>query len=332
MESNIHRYLVRLTPLGTYFFGGEVTFGDGTTQNYLVHSQLLPQAAALLGVMRYAVLASHGLLETGDHEADAERRKRYPSLIGQTFDMENPSSDGYGIIKRLSPVFIEKKGHLFTPRPADYGCSVRFSDDGHTSFTSAEERPLISIEGDIRYTSEWISEDGATILSKADIFLTEQRVGITRKPGVPDDKSFFKQTVVRLADGCSFCFTVDTSEPLSGLPSIVQLGGDRSLSHLELEPCSDDIVKRFSPLHCEGRLVLLSDAYLPTAAEWQAFDFVWGESVTNRYTANAHKSRRKSLLYHLLSRGSVVYHRDSAALNGLLAENPLNRIGLNIFI
>lgn len=36
-------YLVTLEPLGDYFFGGEVTFGDARTQNYLVRSNELPQ-------------------------------------------------------------------------------------------------------------------------------------------------------------------------------------------------------------------------------------------------------------------------------------------------
>ena len=40
--------MVRLTPLGSYFFGGEITFGEEGKQNYYVKSSQLPQAASLI--------------------------------------------------------------------------------------------------------------------------------------------------------------------------------------------------------------------------------------------------------------------------------------------
>ena len=55
-------YIVRLTPINSYYFGGEITFGEGVAQNYYVKSNYLPQASSLLGVMRYEVLRQNNLL------------------------------------------------------------------------------------------------------------------------------------------------------------------------------------------------------------------------------------------------------------------------------
>lgn len=75
MSDKTYKYIVRLTPVGSYFFGGETTFGDGKNQNYLVRSCILPQVSAVLGVLRYEILRRNNLLETGA-ENDAEKKRK----------------------------------------------------------------------------------------------------------------------------------------------------------------------------------------------------------------------------------------------------------------
>lgn len=79
MSDKTYKYIVRLTPVGSYFFGGETTFGDGKNQNYLVRSCILPQVSAVLGVLRYEILRRNNLLETGA-ENDAEKKKNGLSI------------------------------------------------------------------------------------------------------------------------------------------------------------------------------------------------------------------------------------------------------------
>ena len=62
-------YLVEITPIGSYYFGGENTFNtsdkankEAPTTNYLVRSRIYPQQTALLGLMRYVILLKNEAL------------------------------------------------------------------------------------------------------------------------------------------------------------------------------------------------------------------------------------------------------------------------------
>ena len=91
-------YIVRLTPINSYYFGGEITFGEGVAQNYYVKSNYLPQASSLLGVMRYEVLRQNNLLSYDKTNSQQLEQVKY--LIGERgFNMDDDSS--YGIIQLL---------------------------------------------------------------------------------------------------------------------------------------------------------------------------------------------------------------------------------------
>lgn len=344
MSDKTYKYIVRLTPVGSYFFGGETTFGDGKNQNYLVRSCILPQVSAVLGVLRYEILRRNNLLETGS-ENDAEKKEKWPEYIGAPFNIEAPAAS-YGQIKEISPIFMERKsdGVLFTPCPADLGYDVTFGNDEKVSYLGKEiPQTLITRQGtntscDFKHYDnwkKWIGTDGKTIDADK-IFINDERVGINKLDGSSDrDKAYFEQTQIRLRDGYHFCFSVTTSEELDEKPVFVQMGGNRSTFKMELESADVDLVEKFRKvLHREGRLLLLGDAWIKSE-ERENYDYIWGERIVNRYISNIHKwngNRSKTMLYHLLGRGSVIYANDIKLTELKKKDDNLSKVGLNIFI
>ena len=344
MSDKTYKYIVRLTPVGSYFFGGETTFGDGKNQNYLVRSCILPQVSAVLGVLRYEILRRNNLLEIGT-ENDAEKKEKWPEYIGKPFNIEAPAAS-YGQIREISPIFMERKsdGVLFTPCPADLGYEVTFGNDEKVSYFGEEiHHPLITKQGTNTFCDfkqydnwkKWIGTDGKTIDADK-IFINDERVGINKLDGSSDrDKAYFEQTQIRLRDGYHFCFSVTTSEKLDEKPVFVQLGGNRSTFKMELESADVDLVGKFREvLHRDGRLLLLGDAWIKSE-ERENYDFIWGERIVNRYISNIHKwngNRSETMLYHLLGRGSVIYANDKRLTELKEEDDNLSKVGLNIFI
>lgn len=345
MSDKTYMYIVRLTPVGSYFFGGETTFGDGKNQNYLVRSCILPQVSAVLGVLRYEILRRNNLLETGA-ENDAEKKEKWPEYIGEPFNIEAPAAS-YGQILEISPIFIERErdGVLFTPCPADLGYDVTFKNDEKVSYLGTKiPQPLITKHGtnticEFKHYDnwkKWVGTDGNTV-DADEIFINDERVGINKLDGAPDrDKAYFEQTQIRLGDGYHFCFSMTTSEKFDEEPVFVQMGGNRSVFKMELVESADvNLVEKFRKvLQRNGRLLLLGDAWIKSE-ERENYDFIWGERIVNRYISNIHKwngNRSETMLYHLLGRGSVIYANDKRLTELKKNDGNLSKVGLNIFI
>ena len=109
-------YLVKLTPLTPFFFGGENTFGEGEETNYLAKSNYFPQQTTLLGLIRYELLRQNELLGTDPIS------KNWEAIIGkQSFQYENTQfTNEYGAIDSLSPVFLMNKDTSYYPQAMDW--------------------------------------------------------------------------------------------------------------------------------------------------------------------------------------------------------------------
>lgn len=361
-NNNTKRYLVRLTPIDAYFFGGEVTFGDNlATQNYRVRSNYLPQQSAVLGLMRYEILRQKGcLFENKPKKEDVEK------LVGSKgFDPTQPqiqSQTSYGIIQRISPLFIENRSEkrFYTPLPLDYNINVSF-DGTINALYNGKEKPLPKIETEtiekkeafksktydnyLFWCSPGISEANADSpfekVRVDEIFKETEQVGIQKQGG---DDAFFKQTLIRLDDKYNFAFTVEVSEDLDleKCPAIVPWGGNQSRFKIEIEKIDDgfDFCTYFKQLKRENRLLLLGDAFIPDDTR-NGIDFIWGNCIDNRYIVREVKDGRswgkppKSKLFQLQSRGSVIYQKDITTLSALkekIENKACMAIGLNILI
>lgn len=339
------KYIIKLKPLAPYFFGGEVTFGDGSNQNYLVKSNLLPQQSALLGLMRYEVLRRHNLLSYS-----ADKKTKVGELIGSNgFSLGGDEDYNFGVIESISPIFITDGNHYYTPMPMDFQNLVTFESNSinKCSYDGTSEKPLPKIKDFSWKTFDsycyWVSNnDEAVEIDK--IFHENEQVGITKNNTNDNkEKAFFKQTLISLDEKYQFVFTVEIDDdefnkiPESGESIILPFGGNRSMFQMTINKINYDFDWRhiFRGLHRSDRLLALGDAYL-TNDERNACQFIWGMNTPLRYTRaenNGHNwcEPKKSQLFHLQSRGSVIF-ADKEQLNNIKSESNFNKVGLNLFV
>ena len=335
----MNNYIVRLTPIDSYFFGGEVTFGEGTNQNYLVESNLLPQVSTVLGVMRYVILRQENLLAAKSQD-DFERVK---SLIGEKGFCMDPKVTNYGVIKQISPVFVENYADhkYYMPMPLDFGYDVR-SDEDFEFLTEAfaYKKKGIEIEkfdcknyDNYQY---WIDNSGKEKLKESAIFKEVTQVGITKNNRRDDENdAFLKQKSYRMAYGFCFTLSVSLDYDLDVSDSFVFMGGNRSMFRMQIEKKNYDFKTTFSALKKDGRKLLLGDAFF-TDKERESMPFCWGCAVANRYIITNYSSSKKwdkpvktEKLFKLLKRGGVVL---ADCEDEIPAKEYLTNVGLNIFI
>lgn len=365
MENNSTRYLVRLTPIDAYFFGGEVTFGDNKNQNYLVKSNYLPQQSALLGLMRYEILRQNDMLFGEGKNID---KNKVEKLIGaKGFDPTQPAAS-HGIIKKISPVFIEKQEAFYTRMPLDADITVSLKKELKVYYNGIA-KPLPTLEGydykEYNNYCYWCSNNISNKINESDIFIETERIGIQKNK---TDDAFFKQTLIRLKEGYNFAFTIDIDNKSVDINSfkfnekttIATLGGNQSRFKIEITECNQennlndfDFCEYFKPLSNDNRILLLGDAIIPDAIR-DKIDFIWGNCIENRYIVRAvsedhswGKPKKTEALYHLQSRGSVIFHnkknteskkegnnsfKNIDAIKQALSNESHQAIGLNIFI
>jgi CRISPR type III-B/RAMP module-associated protein Cmr3 len=333
------KYIIKLKPLAPYFFGGEVTFGDGSNQNYLVKSNVLPQPSALLGLVRYEVLRCNGLLSYS-----SDKKSEVDKLIGSKgFDIESPA-EAYGAIKSISPIFITDGNLYYTPMPMDFNHNVSFNSKNRCCYSQDTTKSTPIIDKFSWKTFEtykyWIGNNNKKVESDA-IFQFIDQVGITKNNANDNkEKAFFKQTLIDFKDNYQFVFTADVDDSNFGNDTsvIVPFGGNRSMFEMTIEKIDDnfDWCQIFYNLHRDGRLLALGDAYL-TNDERNVCQFIWGINTPLKYMTraenNGHNWRKpnKSQLFHLQSRGSVIF-ADEEQLNKIKSESNFNKVGLNLFV
>lgn len=276
-------YIIRLKPLTPFFFGGENTFGEGDAQavNYHVRSNYLPQQTALLGMLRYQLLAQHQLIGT-------EPGDTWNKLIGErSFTMKDGNKDvqDFGAIKSISPLFLSNGTDHYLPQALDwtmgkpepgakqqlYPILLSFNTNGHTDTDSRRNQIPVLTAGCGPYdpkngtSSFWVKSDGSQMRqwdweeekrfdsSKGygnGFFIEQEQVGIHRKveKSTSDTGDFYKQAFYRLADDFAFAFyaQLDLPDGKELQPATVQLGGERSLFAMTVERATDTFSDQFS--------------------------------------------------------------------------------------
>lgn len=138
-------YLIKLFPIGKFFFGGDMTFSVGMTvpknednnlsekdikqvefnsrySNYIIKSEKFPQQTTLLGMLRFLLLRNNKSLFS-DNQIVSDKKGEIAKLIGQSsFTSQNDGSENnYGKIKKISPCFLMFHDDIYTRLPMDYG-------------------------------------------------------------------------------------------------------------------------------------------------------------------------------------------------------------------
>lgn len=327
-----NRHLVRLIPLGRFFFGSENTFSasdavDKTViTNYLVKSRKYPQQTTLLGMLRFQLLMKEKKLQD-DWD---EKRK----LIGGV-SFDGGQTTKWGVIDSISPLFLMKGAdkYIIAGRHQQF-----YKNDNKEELVSLTPKALYNAKSDYQnelqiftdynpkeHESElWASTNNENdFLKPIDIFEEQFQVGITKnRQGKVDDDAYYKQYSYKfITDDLAFGFYVDFDESslFSNDPMMVSMGGDQSLFQMTITKDKDADIFERADSRGTNALILLSDAYcesseilkLCNAAMTRSVDFRYLKTSTETisfYSRSDKKSdMQRSVKLNLLERGSVLF-------------------------
>jgi CRISPR-associated protein Cmr3 len=339
-----YRYLITLKPLEPFFFGGEYTFGADKsrkeTSRYSATSTEFPQQTALLGMLRKTLLIQNGYLtmhkkgEWVDSRGRGTQDANYDSakkLVGtESFSYEELTD--LGIIKSLSPLFIQTKEGSYVSNAKDDGLKLK-ELAGAVSFGKGSQKAYVFDKFNAKNHKylAFISTDN-TKKDFSDFFEEVERVGIKKaQGGETENDAFFRKKSHYPRDGEVFSFFATFSSPISWeKENIVTLGAEQSTFKLTVEETSTDFIDMFKNVYeaqAHTRVVLASETLL-TQAAYDACYFIFGFRQPHRQLTNA-KHGKKSKRYYFLEKGSVLYTDKLEALEAELNQSHLKNIGMN---
>jgi CRISPR-associated protein Cmr3 len=226
------RYLITLTPIDKFFFGGEITFLRSKIENkekkksellpeeqklrdfderyssYVIRSNYFPQQTSLLGMLRFMLLSNDKNLFTGN-KINEQKKDDVVKLIGPNSFQLNDSDFNrmdFGKIKNIFPCFIQRKTDhsnwedlVFAP--FDFSFKEVSFEHGY-SLSNVENTLIPVIDG---YKSkeglsyQYINETDE--FKTSDLFKEDVRIGIDRDfKGKTKEGAYYKQIFYRFSD------------------------------------------------------------------------------------------------------------------------------------
>jgi len=310
------RYLIKLTPLNPFFFGGGVTFGkkgDKERGTYLVKSRHFPQQSTILGMVRKELLIQKGFLTTKvrGEWVDERYKKEAKRFVGEG-KFEFDEKQDFGVLKSISPIFLMKGDEKFIKK-------VDIDSYNYRDGLLEGYNPKKNIY------DNFISISSGEKKSTNDIFKSIEQIGNSK---FDNENSLFKKTSYLLNDDFYFAFYMDCDYRLKD--SIITLGGEKSTFKMT-------IIEDSSELDYQSKkdyLILLSDAYIDIPIKSHctfaitseiSFNYLQNEFKDNRRTFK--KSPKSRFLYE---RGSIFIEPSNELIDNLKSEN-LQKIGYNIY-
>ncbi|WP_323589477.1 hypothetical protein [Aliarcobacter butzleri] len=312
------KYLVTLSPLEPFLFGGDNTFGklgDEINGTYLVKSRQFPQQSAILGMLKKEIMTQNNLLtrQLKGEWVEPKNKQKAENLVGvEKFDIFSKSIQNFGKIKNISPMFFIKNDEIF----------IKKVDIDSFDF---EDGVLKGYKTKIDIYDNFINIATNEKLTSDKIFKPIEKTA-NKKGG--EENSLFKKTSYLLNDNFKFAFYLDCDCDLKN--SIITLGADRSSFKMEVKEDN-------STLNYEDKkayLTLISDAYITLSLKDNC-DFAISSEISyqnlqNQKHAFKHNEFKKSDKVYLYEKGSVIINPSQALIDDLNNKN-LQQIGYNIF-
>ena len=164
------KYLIKLKPIGKYFFGGDMTFEVGDKSNkdynskyssYIIESNKFPQQTSLLGMLRYLLLTKSPKVFSVD-ENRITNKADAANIIGQAsfsvipnHKLDEKQDSRFGKINSIGPCFLlhednkedERIEEYFLSAPKDCQLMISFKDSLEAYYNGNALRvPSISYE------------------------------------------------------------------------------------------------------------------------------------------------------------------------------------------
>ncbi len=311
------KYLITLTPLAPFFFGGNKTFGtlgDKEKSNYLVKSRLFPQQTALLGMIRKEMLVQAGFLtkRVRGEGIDSHLKLKAKELVGETKFIFN-QEQSFGELKSLGAVFL-MQGEKRYIKKVDID-SYQYSNGLLLNYNPKQD-----------IYDNFTSTDNQKKLQVSDIFEEVAQIGIKKMGG---DDAYFKKSSYKLKDKFKFAFFIESDFELQN--SKVSLGADGSIFKMEVEQREDDLTYQDK----NNYLTLLSDSYIDVNLK-DSCEFAITSEITFRYLENKfnnngnqifHKSTKS---YNFYEKGSIFINPTQELIEAL-NNKTIQKIGYNKF-
>ncbi len=273
-------YLIKLKPLGNFYFGGERSFREyepkateaedrekdkDETLSYIVESNYFPQQTALLGMLRFLLLRKSDFFENG--KIKAQDVAKAAVLIGPSSFMLGQDKCEFGNIESIGTCFISNGNDFLLPMPLDYPLDVKFSIAIEANYcnrsltlpsvTYRSNGELYSAKNgvydklllggsviDYDYSEEKDPQTGEMI--GKGVFIKDRRIGIDRdiKTGKVEKNALYKQEFYRLVNGYEFAFTAQLKDDIDYTAynnEVVELGGDNSKFLITFEQQEQEI-------------------------------------------------------------------------------------------
>ena len=337
--------------MGKFFFGGDMTFTvngkDTDFTSYIIRSNKFPQQTSLLGMLRFLVLRNAE--EAFDHFSQSiTNREKATTLIGKkSFEMSG-NEGCFGVIKSISPCFIQAKVEddkwtmlLLEPKAAQI--KVDFSESTKAMLNGVEvDIPPMDYDYKKYYETFYKTKGGNQEIKESIIFIEDISNGINRDihTGKTDDNALFKQVSYRMREGCRFAFyaEVDLDKFMDYNGQVVSVGADNSQFVIGISECEQQKEEEMKG----NAVTLLSPAYL-TKEDLASVRFAITETIPFRCmkteTEDVESYNKRNQIYgyseklFLYDTGSVFYFKtESDALafaNELKAHADFYQIGYN---
>lgn len=315
-------YLIKLKPIGSYFFGQENYSDTDRRAFYLQHSAILPQQTTILGMLRHQLLLQNGYLERKNNQGSSqyqikERGKASVFIGTHSFEMEGNHS--YGVVKKLSPLFLIKDDKQFFAYPKikyfanpedrkkdvfsykEINLSLPSFNTGELGYSLMGDHLNKRLLVDPNYNSKhgfelgFRSIDGKDFIRFNDVFVDNkgqlEQVGIYKTQTIPyrnleensQDEGFFKLVYNRLQEGWSFGVFANFEDANYLNSTTVIMGKERSTFHMEVEASTWPNYFLNDTDSLQGQtLWLLSDSYFDPKQLYQNCEFVYLEEKSFR--------------------------------------------------
>lgn len=336
-EITMSKYLVKLIPLGKFFFGGDMTFKINNKEtdfsSYIIHSFMTPQQTSILGMMRFLILSNcdEAFNIKENHIKD---KKKADLLIGEKgFTVcKDHKEMNYCSILRIGPCFVLDIQNQMPYFKASRDTDLQIGESNEVDATVNGmhfQIPDIYFKGEKEtrhFTGKdylphyYQSLDGMNLKKEEELFIEDIRIGINKNySGKTESEAFYKQISYRLKENFCFAFEVEVSDSINLTDcrynkQIVKLGADDSYFVFEAEQIEKNL---YPVLENELKVVLLSDTYLPDLStchlrfaitEVRPFRFLSITNSTDTKDYNVkYKSSRSAERYDLYRAGSVFY-------------------------
>lgn len=306
------RYLITLTPLEPFFFGGEITFGtfgDENNSTYLVHSKHFPQQTALLGMIRKEMLIQKGFLTTkrNGEWIDNHLKEEAKEFIGDS-KFEFNTVQNFGVLKNISSIFLMKDGKKFIKKVKSH----KYKDGLLENYNPKED------------IYDYLTAiDNSETKKIKEVFKPIEQVGNSK---FDQENSLYKKTSYSLQDDFKFAFYMESDYELKD--AFVFLGGEKSSFKMEVQVTKEHL--EYQDEH--NYLTLLSDAFIDVSIKENCKFAITSEMsfnyLQNEFNGNKRTFKKSQKTHFLYEKGSVFIEPNEKFLKSLNNKN-LQKIGLN---